>query len=121
MKDIVMEIDLNNKIFRSVSNTDNGEVNSDTLFLYHQEEGRVWAEYSGGNIVKGHLLGKILSSGRLEFLYHHINLDGDLMVGKCLSTPELLSDGRIRMKEEWKWLCGDKSTGESEVVEVIYG
>ncbi|MBI9070935.1 MAG: hypothetical protein JEY94_05020 [Melioribacteraceae bacterium] len=115
-----MEFDLNNKIFRSVSNTENSEVGSETLFLYHQENEKIWAEYSGGTIVKGHLLGKVLSSGRFEFLYHHINLDGDLMVGKCLSTPEALSDGRLRMIEEWKWLCGDKSIGTSELMEVLY-
>ena len=40
------------------------------------------------------------------------------MLGKCLSTPELLSDGRLKFKEAWQWLSGDMSSGYSEIVEV---
>ncbi len=58
-----MNINYDNKTFRSVSNTDNGEVSGDTVFEYHQDGDLVWAEYSGGEIVRGNLIAKILEDG----------------------------------------------------------
>ncbi len=113
-----MKYDLEGKIFQSIENTENGEVNTETLFHYHQEENIISAYYSGGAIVKGHLLGTMLENGNLEFTYHHINLKGNLMLGKCTSVLELLSDGRLKYSEKWQWLSGDKSSGESQIVEI---
>jgi hypothetical protein len=35
------------------------------------------------------------------------------MTGICHSKPEILSNGKIRLYEEWKWTSGDKSGGKS--------
>jgi hypothetical protein len=40
------------------------------------------------------------------------------MIGKCLSTPAIMEDGRMKLKEQWQWLSGDMSTGYSEIVEI---
>ena len=50
--------------------------------------------------------------------YQYINKEGELMTGKCISAPEILPDGRIRLKEKWQWTCGDHTGGESVVEEV---
>ena len=50
--------------------------------------------------------------------YHHLNGEGELKLGRCLSTPERLPDGRLRFKKEWQWLTGDMFSGRSEVEEV---
>lgn len=110
-------INLNNKIFVSVENTTNGEVTGDTTFLYYQEGNLVWAEYSGGSVVKGHLIATMDKDGSLDMRYHHVNKDGDLMTGVCRSTPEVLEDGRIRFYEKWQWTSGDGSEGESIIEE----
>jgi len=107
------------KIFRSVSNTTNGEVGEETLFYYYQEGDIVWAEYKGGNILKGFLIAKVLENSILDMRYEHINTTGELMTGKCYSTPELLSDRRIRLHEKWQWTSGDRSVGESIIEEII--
>lgn len=112
-----MQYNLEGKIFRSVKNTENGEVGADTVFNYHQNKNTVWAEYEGGDIVKGHLVTNALPSGQLDMRYHHINRRGEIMIGKCLSTPLLMSNGKIRFKEEWQWLSGDRSSGNSEIME----
>ena len=109
---------LDGKIFTSLENTANGEVGADTLFHYHQEGDLISADYAGGSIVKGHLLGKMFPDGTLEFRYHHINVDGEFMLGQCHSTPELLADGRLQFHEKWQWLSGDKSSGESIIIEI---
>lgn len=113
-----MKYNIDGKIFQPVENDDNGEVNPETLFHYHQDDDVVSADYSGGNIKQGHLLGRMLEDGTLEFKYHHINLDGFLMVGECTSVPTLLPDGRVKYSEKWRWLSGDKSSGTSQVVEI---
>lgn len=112
-----MKFNLDGKKFRSISNTENGEVDSETLFHYYQDNDIISATYHGGLILKGHLVGKQLESGQLEFVYHHINRDGQLMFGKCTSTPALTADGKIKFFEEWQWMTGDKTTGKSEIVE----
>ncbi len=113
-----MKYNFDGKLFVSIANTENGEVGEDTLFHYHQDGDIVTAEYEGGSIAKGHLIAKILADGKLDMRYHHMNCNGDLMIGKCLSTPEIMEDGRIKLKEQWQWLSGDMSTGYSEIVEI---
>ena len=113
-----MKFDLEGKIFKSISNTTNGEVNDETLFHYHQNGNTVWADYKGGKITKGHLIAKVLKDGKLDMRYHHINTMGELMVGKCISTPEIDPEGKLKFNENWQWLSGDNSSGYSEIIEV---
>lgn len=107
-----------NRIFRGKTNSDNGEVSESTRFYYHQSGDQVWAEYSGGDIVRGHLQGKVFHDGSLEFLYHHENLNGELAAGRCRSLPAQSNDGKIILRENWQWFTGDQSEGMSEVEEV---
>ena len=113
-----MHYNLDGKAFRSVSNTDNGDVGADTVFHYRQTADIVTADYSGGGIVAGHLLARVMANGQLDMRYHHLNDQGEFMLGRCLSTPERLADGRLRFKEKWQWLSGDMSSGYSEIEEV---
>lgn len=113
-----MDYNLEGKVFRSVANTGNGEVGAETLFRYRQSGEVVTADYSGGSILSGHLIARVLPDGRLDMRYHHLNDRGELMLGKCLSTPERLPDGRLQFKEQWQWLSGDMSSGYSEIEEV---
>lgn len=106
------------KVFRSSSNSPNGEVSSATTFHYHQEGNIVWAEYGGGSITRGFLIATVQNDQSLDARYQHVNNRGELMTGRCRSTPEILEDGRIRLLEKWKWTSGDESQGESVVEEV---
>lgn len=114
------KINYDNKTFASVQNSETGEVSSETVFYYHQKNDLVWAEYSGGAVVFGTLIAKCNKEGNLEMRYQHLNASGDLMTGKCVSKPEILADGRIRLHEKWQWTCGDFSEGESIIEEIIY-
>lgn len=107
-----------NRIFRGRSNSGNGEVDNQTRFHYRQEDDRVWAEYSGGQVVRGHLQGKVHPDGSLEFVYHHENSNGELMAGQCRSHPSHDADGTLVLKESWQWFTGDQTPGISEVEEV---
>ena len=92
-------IDYDGRLFTPVANTDNGEVNSSTVFHYRQRGNIVWATYEGGDIRFGTLVAKVDEEGRLDMRYSHVNRDGRLMTGRCDSVPELLPDGRLRLRE----------------------
>ena len=113
-----MKINYDKRIFKSVQNSETGEVSGDTIFVYSQEEDLVTAEYLGGEIVLGQLMARVLPDGSLDMRYQHFNTKGELMTGKCLSKPEILADGKIRLHEKWQWTCGDFSFGESIVEEI---
>ena len=99
-------------------NSKNGEVSEQTLFLYHQNGSCLWAEYSGGDILKGSLIGSVLDNGELDFVYHHMNRDMQIKTGKCHSVPIMTENGKLELSEQWEWTSGDFSSGESLLVEV---
>jgi len=109
---------LDNKTFRSVSNSGNGEVSEATTFHYQQNGSMIMASYSGGTIKDGNLLGQIDEEGILTFAYQHYNTDNEFRTGRCTSTPELLSNGKIRYHESWEWTGGLEGSGESIIEEV---
>ncbi|WP_142455406.1 n-acetylglutamate synthase [Gracilimonas mengyeensis] len=111
-------INYNNRKFRSVENTSNGDVSGETLFHYRQKGDAVWATYEGGNIHFGTLTAKVGADNHLEMRYSHVNTDGELKTGKCHSSPKLLPDGRLRLHEKWQWTGEDQSSGESIIEEV---
>lgn len=113
-----MEYDLEGKRFKSVSNSDNGEVGNETVFTYHQSGIHVWAEYSGGAIIQGNLIAIKGKDGKLNMHYQHINEKSEIMVGNCISTPSLTNRGKLLFTEKWQWLNGDCSSGESTIVEI---
>jgi hypothetical protein len=114
-----MSINYNNKIFKAVANSSNGEVGNDTVLHYYQKDDIVWAIIEGGFIRFGTVLGKVDENGRINMCYQHINANGELKTGKCNSIPELLPDGRIRLYEHWQWTSPDTSNGKAIIEEVI--
>ncbi len=112
-----MKINYNNKKFRPVKNTLNGETTEETIFEYKQNGNILSSEYSGGKILKGHLIGLVDENGNIEMRYHQVNDKGQLMTGICFSKPEILMDGKIRLHEKWEWTSGDKSKGKSTIEE----
>lgn len=107
-----------NRRFAGVSNSETGEVSSETIFQYHQENDIVWATYSGGSIRFGTLIATVNANGCLDMRYQHVNQQGELCTGKCVSTPEILPDGRYRLHESWQWTSGNCSAGSSVVEEL---
>ncbi|QNR85400.1 n-acetylglutamate synthase [Pedobacter riviphilus] len=110
-------INYNNKLFKPVNNTENGETSNETIFRYKQTGNILTAEYEGGKIMSGHLIGLVDENGNIEMRYHQINKQGELMTGICNSKPEQLANGKIRLHETWQWTSGDKSKGQSIIEE----
>lgn len=113
-----MKINYNNKTFRLLQNSDNGETSTDTVFHYKQNSKILTSEYSGGQIQRGHLIGLVDEFGNIEMRYHQVNNEGELMTGICRSKPEIMQNGKIRLHENWEWTSGDRSKGYSILEEI---
>ncbi|MFJ6698691.1 hypothetical protein ACIQM4_21805 [Streptomyces sp. NPDC091272] len=93
-----------------------GQVGTATRFAYHEQDGVIWADYAGGDVVRGHLVGT-RAGDRLDFRYVQLKRDGTTSSGHCLSEVTLLVDGRVRLRESWAWDSQDGS-GTSVVEEL---
>ncbi|MEU3829525.1 hypothetical protein GT045_04040 [Streptomyces sp. SID486] len=102
--------------FAPVSDQAPGQVGTRTRFAYHERDGEVWAEYAGGDVVRGHLVGT-RRADRVDFRYVQLRTDGTTASGHCVSAVVELPDGRLRLEETWEWESGPGS-GTSVVEQV---
>lgn len=93
--------DLDGRTFAASAVAGPGDVDGRTRFRYRQEGDVVWADYSGGGVVHGHLVG-LRRGGRLDFRYVHLDTAGDTAVGHCESVVERVGE-RLRLHERWRW------------------
>jgi hypothetical protein len=107
---------LEGRRFRSVADVAGGEVDTETVFDYHEEGDLIWARYAGGAVRLGHLVG-LRQGERLEFRYSQLNTAGETSTGHCVSTVITLPDGRLRLHEVWEWESKD-GAGTSAVEEI---
>ncbi|MCM2392433.1 hypothetical protein [Streptomyces albipurpureus] len=94
-----------------------GQVGTSTRFAYHERDGRIWAEYEGGDVVQGFLVGT-READRIDFRYVQLKTDLSTSSGHCVSTVVELPDGRVRLDETWEWESQEGS-GTSVVEEVV--
>ena len=73
-----------NKKFKSIENSESGEVSAETIFEYFQKDNILWATYSGGSILLGNIIGTVDQDGKIEMRYQHLSSDGTFKTGKCL-------------------------------------
>ncbi|MEU8983582.1 hypothetical protein [Streptomyces sp. NPDC048309] len=93
-----------------------GQVGTRTRFTYHEKNGEIWAEYAGGDVVRGYLVGN-REGDRLDFRYVQLKHDGSTSSGHCASLVVELPDGRVRLAETWEW---ESRTGSgTSVVEEV--
>ncbi|MFJ9056090.1 MULTISPECIES: hypothetical protein [unclassified Streptomyces] len=95
-----------------------GQVGTRTRFTYHERDGRIWAEYEGGDVVRGHLVGT-RDADTLDFRYVQLKRDGTTSSGHCVSTVTDLADGRVRLDERWEWES-QRGSGTSVVEELTH-
>lgn len=104
------------RVLRGASNTAEGQVDASTIFRYRQQDDLVWAEYEGGLIRRGYLVGTT-DGTTLDFRYVHVDVDGHTASGRSVDTIEVLEDGRVRLHERWQW-DSREGAGESVVEEI---
>lgn len=110
-------INYDGKVFKLVSSDGPGDVDSQTVFFYHQKDDYLWGHYEGGNVIAGVLIGRVLSDHSLAFTYDHYDIRGILKRGICRSYPEWVQN-HLYMKEQWRWTEGLQGEGSSILVEI---
>jgi hypothetical protein len=93
-----------------------GAGNAAPVGHYSQDGDLVWAEFAGPGVRAGRLVGSCRPDGVIDAAYCLVTAAGDTVAGKCLSTPEVLADGRVRLTENWRRMDG--STGVSHIEEI---
>ena len=77
---------------------------------YHQDGDLVTVEIGGGNVRTGRLVGSVDASGVLTAGYGMVLADGEVIAGRCVSTPAWLPDGRLLLTEQWQRIDGSSGT-----------
>lgn len=111
------DISLKKVSMRVVNTADCGEVNTETLFEFTQENSIVSARYSGGKIQLGYLVGKIVKN-EVKFRYAQIDLEGRIDGGSSTGELSRTRDGRIRLLEHFTW-DSRKGSGTNVFEEII--
>jgi hypothetical protein len=86
---------------------------------YHQRSELIWAEFGGDRVRTGRLVGICDNDGVIDAAYCQIMADGEVVAGRCVSTPTVLADGRVRLTERWH--RADGSSGVSYIDELAAG
>lgn len=111
-------IDYNNRRFKVIGNAESGDVFNDLIFHYKQMGNVLTCSYNDKKIRSGHLIGLVDKTGLIDMRYHQVSTEGIIKTGKCLSTPTILENGKIKLHEKWQWTSGDMGNGESFLIEI---
>jgi hypothetical protein len=116
-KNSMSNFDFNNKKFALIQNSEHGEVGTDTIFRYKQEDNFVTADYSGGTIRYGKIIGK-LAGDKLSMLYQCLTNDNELRAGRATAKVTNTDKGRMKLSLDWEWLTETDIKGRSEYIEI---
>ena len=111
------QINYNGKVFQAIQNIGGGDVDSNTIFFYHQKDDYLWGHYEGGSLTIGVIIGKVMEDSSLKFSYWHFDSEGKLNGGFCHSIPKF-KDGTLYLHESWYWTQGRDGRGTSIIKEI---
>jgi hypothetical protein len=94
-------INLDGIRMNAVKTAPNGVINHETFFTFEQNGERVKAEYAGGRITQGYLVG-FLKKGELTFRYCQMETDGALNGGESVCEVKRSND-LIQLIEHFQW------------------
>ncbi|KAF2330308.1 hypothetical protein [Flavobacterium daemonense] len=111
------KFNFNNKRFALIQNSENGQVSTETIFNYKQEDHLVTADYFGGSIKYGKIIAE-LKEGQLNMLYQCLTVDNELKAGRAVAQITLMENSKIKLSLDWEWLTNGNEKGKSEYMEI---
>ena len=119
MSQSLQKLSLDNRVFVPVENSDNGVVSGKTRFHFWQDGMVFYADYFGGDVREGHIIGTFDKDGTGDLLYHCLTTDKQLKAGKAKAVFFKTDDDRLAFELDWEWITGDHSWGQSRYEEVV--
>ena len=119
-----MNLSLDNRVFCPVENSENGVVNNKTRFHFWQEGMVFYADYFGGDVREGHIIGQFTDEMQGDMLYHCLTTNKHLKAGKARAVFSVMEDERLAFELDWEWIsvddeASDQSNGQSRYEEVV--
>jgi hypothetical protein len=111
------KFNFNNRKFALIQNSESGQVTSDTIFEYKQQDNLVTADYFGGTVKYGKIIAD-LKDDELNILYQCLTNDNQLKAGKAIAKISLTNQGKIKLSLNWEWLTNGNEKGVSEYIEI---
>lgn len=105
----LIKMNLNNVKMNVIETAGNGIVNELTIFTFSQTDNFISATYSGGQILKGYLVG-ILNQNKLSFSYCQLQTNGKMDNGQS-ECDILIENEKIRLIEHFTWASRNGETG----------
>lgn len=97
------QANLAGKTFILLQNSVHGSAISNTIERWKKEGEVLTAEYIGGAIVYGRIVG--LQDGmKLNLLYHCLTVDNELKAGKARADISFAPGDKMRLDLDWEWL-----------------
>lgn len=109
---------LDNRVFVPVDNSTGGIVDARTRFHFWQDGDAFYADYFGGDVREGHIIGRFTGPRTGQMLYHCMTVDRQLKAGRALATFHLSDAGRASMTLDWRWISGGDENGRSQYEEI---
>ena len=98
-----MKFNFEGKTFRVLRNDGPGaDVTLETRFHFRQQGSIVHADYSGGRIKVGKLLG-LLEGSTMRHHYIQINHGDEFHSGHSTDEIRLTPEGKIQLIDRWQW------------------
>ena len=95
-------VSLDGKTFKVVAASSVGAVDDRTRFAFHENDDVVSAQYAGGAIRLGHLVGSF-HGRRLHFRYVQLDTADRLDSGFSVCDIEQVVGGPLRLHEHFRW------------------
>lgn len=103
--------------FKSTKSDEEAVIDQKTIFNFFQKGNILWAEYSGGNISKGYLHGKIIKDHHMDFLFNHINSNHEYMNGRCTFQVSVIRS-KTHIQTIWSFLSKENRKIKVELIEI---
>jgi hypothetical protein len=89
-----------------------------TVAQYRQDGDLVWAEFGGGRVRRGTVIGVCSPDGVLRLGYTMVFTSGEVITGHTVNTPQWQPDGGLVLREEWERYGEHAAEGVSYLEEV---
>jgi hypothetical protein len=84
---------------------------------YHQKGNLIWAEFGGGRLHFGRLVGTCDADGVITATYCQLATDGTVTAGQVTSTPSWTPEGTLTLSENYHRLDGAQGISVIEEVD----